>query len=135
MTQAMNDGHDKSSTVDQMTRARELCGRSVALHSKLDAFLRGRPTRDQMQEFLEYLSGPGQLEGIELDIRRICKAAGVDEPTGSDRLMAMQIGLLQEQNELLTTLAKRAGIQSHQKQPIFTPVVAGILLGTLLAKS
>lgn len=50
-----------------------------------------------------------QLEKADSLGRRIdaiCAAAGIHAPSGAERLMAMQVGLLQDQNAILQTLAK-----------------------------
>jgi hypothetical protein len=125
---------DQPAGVDQMSRARELCGKSETLHAKLDAFLHGKPSRGQMLEFLEELRATGAREQLDANIQRICESVGIGEPTGTDKLLAMQIGLLQEQNETLALVANRVGALANQKQPVFTPLVAGIVLGTVLAK-
>lgn len=88
----------QSAGMEQIDRARELCGRSPELHAKLDGFLESGPTRGQMVDFMNDLKEHGLKEVMEANILRICKSVGIEEPTGTDKLLALQIGLLQEQN-------------------------------------
>ncbi|MGF6605073.1 hypothetical protein P3T23_009834 [Paraburkholderia sp. GAS448] len=125
----------KPAGLDQINRARELCGNSAALNAKLDTFLDGKPTRGQMIEFLNDLKEHGLKEAMEANILRICKSVGIEEPTGADKLLALQIGLLQEQNEALATLTRRTGQvaeQTKQQPSIFGPVLAAVLIGKAL---
>jgi len=125
----------KPAGLDQIDRARELCGQSAALNAKLDTFLSGKPTRGQMVEFMNELKETGLKEAMEANILRICKSVGIEQPTGTDKLLALQIGLLQEQNEALTILARRTGQvaeQTKQQPSIFGPVLAAMLIGKAL---
>jgi hypothetical protein len=124
---------DNPAGEDQLTRARELCANSETLKAKLAEFLTGNPTRGQMVDFLGQLRVEGLKAGFDANILRICEAVGVTEPTGTDRLLALQISLLREQNELLTSLAKRAGrIEDEIKDLPFQ--TSGFLTGFLFGK-
>lgn len=121
--------------VDQMTRARELCGRSRELNAKLDAFLGTGPTRGQMIDFMEELKTVGLKAEMEANVLRICNSVGIEEPTRTEKLLAIQIGLLQEQNEALRRLASsngRVAEQTKQQPAIFGPILMGMLLGRVL---
>ncbi|WP_157659507.1 hypothetical protein [Burkholderia ubonensis] len=121
--------------MDQINRARELCGRSDELNAKLDSFLNGRPNRGQMIDFIEELKATGLKEAMEANILSICRSVGIDEPTGTDKLLAMQIGLLQEQNDTLNQLAgltSRVAAHTKKKPAIFGPVLAAVLIGKVL---
>ncbi|WP_207002604.1 hypothetical protein [Trinickia mobilis] len=120
---------------EQITRAREICGKSEALNAKLDQFLGTKPTRGQMVEFMNTLKTAGRQEEMEASILRICRSVGIEEPTGTDKLLALQIGLLQEQNDLLARSAGRpVQVAEQGSGSFFTPFVAGALLGTVLSK-
>ncbi|KWE97881.1 hypothetical protein [Burkholderia ubonensis] len=121
--------------VDQIDRAREICGSSAERVAKLDAFLSTQPNRGQMIDFIEDLKQEGLREAMEANIQRILKSAGIDTPTGTDKLLAMQIGLLQEQNEALNVLAgmtSRVAANTKDKPAIFGPVLGAVLLGKIL---
>ncbi|WP_180727802.1 hypothetical protein [Paraburkholderia largidicola] len=125
----------KPAGIEQINRAREICGTSVSLNAKLDAFLNERPNRGQMVEFMNELKETGLKENMEANILRICKSVGIGEPTGTDKLLALQIGLLQEQNAALASLAQRTGQvvdQTKQQPSIFGPVLAAVLIGKVL---
>lgn len=136
MTQAnFKDLAEQRVGMDQINRAREICGRSAALNTKLDAFLIGKPNRGQMVEFMTDLKTTGLQQAMEANIARICKSVGIEEPTGSDKLLALQIGLLQEQNAALALLTNRTGQvvdQTKQQPSIFGPVLAALLIGKAL---
>lgn len=118
--------------MDQINRARDLCGQSTALNGELDAFLGSRPNRGQMLDFIETLKLGGLQRAMEANIARICESVGINEPTGTDKLLALQIGLLQEQNQAIARLAYRTNqvAENTKEQPsIFGPLLMGILLG------
>lgn len=53
-----------------------------------------------------------KADPLGLRIDAICAAAGIHAPSGAERLMAMQVGLLHDQNAILQTLVKeQAGQQ------------------------
>ena len=54
-----------------------------------------------MNDFLTTLRVVATEEQVADKISTICRAAGIEQPTGAERLMAMQIGLMQEQNSIL----------------------------------
>lgn len=126
---------DQPAGMEQINRARELCGLLPELHAKLDEFLDRKPTRGQMVDFMGDMKAHGLKEAMEVNILRICKSVGIEDPTGTDKLLALQIGLLQEQNEALATLAQRTGQvanQTKQQASIFGPVLAAVLIGRAL---
>ncbi|WP_199028856.1 hypothetical protein [Ralstonia sp. ASV6] len=134
-TPNLNELAAKPAGDDQIKRAREICGESEVLHAKLDAFLNENPTRGSMVEFMSELKEGGLKAEMEANILRICASVGIDQPTGTDRLLALQIGLLQEQNEALANLARRTGQIAHQTKEspsIFGPVLAAVLIGKVL---
>ncbi|WP_175762191.1 hypothetical protein [Burkholderia anthina] len=121
--------------VDQIDRAREICGHSPERAAKLDAFLSTQPNRGQMLDFIEDLKQEGLKEAMEANIQRICQSAGIEAPTGVERLLAMQIGLLQEQNEALNVLAgltSRVAANTKDKPAFFGPFLGAVLLGKIL---
>ncbi len=135
----MTEPDDDRATVDQMTHARSLCGNSPFLRTELEEFLNTRPSRSQMTGFIESLRDPDlQRERFDRNILRICKLVGIDEPTPADKLLALQIGLQQEQNAALELIANRldaAGKQSQSGQcpSAFSPFLTGMLLGTVMS--
>lgn len=126
------DGH--------IERARAAVRGNTLKEQRLESLLASNPTRGQMVDFLETLNADKAAEQLENRIAIICKAAGIAEPTGADRLMAMQIGLLQEQNMLLQTgmtrtfNQMRADAKADQANATFTGLVGSALLGLLLVK-
>lgn len=51
---------------------------------------------------------PEPADQLTRRIDAICKAAGIDAPSGSERLLSMQVGLLHDQNMILQRLMKDA---------------------------
>jgi hypothetical protein len=93
-----------------------------------------------MVEFIESLHTEAAAAEIDRRIYAICKAAGIESPTGTDRLMAMQIGLLQDQNSILqsgmtrTLNQMRADAKADDSSGIFTSLVGGLMLGAVLTR-
>ncbi|AMR77993.1 hypothetical protein [Cupriavidus nantongensis] len=120
--------------IDQISRARELCGQSESLNATLDALLRTKPTRGQMLDFLEELNKSGKQEAFEEEMSRICEAVGILEPSPQDKLMAMQVGMLREQNEMLQHIARCVGSIPKDKPLSFTGAVGAVILGNMLTR-
>jgi type VI secretion system protein ImpA len=82
---------------------------------------------------LSGLAQPDVADQLSRQIDAICEAAGVHEPSGSERLMAMQIGLLCDQNAMLQSVAsaqaRQAGGQASgdSTSAEFTALVRTIL--------
>jgi hypothetical protein len=119
---------------EQFTRARELCWDSNELHAELDALVKTTPTRGQMLDFLETLNKKKQQQALEVELLRICHAVGIESPSPQDRLMAMQIGMLQEQNDLLLHIAARVGAIAKTKPLTFTGALGAVILGDVLTR-
>lgn len=123
---------------EQIARARELVGNSRALQQRLDEFLRASPTRGQMLEFLETLHK--EAESVKLLERTdtICQAVGIQQPTGADRLMALQVGLIQEQNSLLkrglNQMRADAKAKADSDDGLITSALGGLILGAVLTR-
>lgn len=130
---------DGRATVDQMAQARAFCGNNPLLLAELEDFLNSKPSRQQMYHFIENMRDPNrQKERFDKSILRVCKLVGIDEPTAGEKLLALQVGLLQEQNAALSVIANRLGAQnthskSGQDQSVFTPLLTGILLGAVMS--
>ncbi|AZU59761.1 hypothetical protein CFM90_26425 (plasmid) [Ralstonia solanacearum] len=63
--------------MDQISRARELCGQSDSWNTALDVLLSTKPTRGQMLEFLEKLNTSEKQQLFDVEISRICEAVGI----------------------------------------------------------
>lgn len=126
-------------TVDQMTQARTICGNNPFLLAELEEFLNRQPSRAQMYEFIEGLRNPDrQKERFDENILRVCKLVGIDDPTPGEKLLALQVGLQQEQNAALALIASRLGPQnkgadSGQSSSVFGPLLTGMLLGAVVS--
>jgi len=129
---------ESRATVDQLTQARSICGNNPFLLTELDDFLNTQPSRKQMSEFIEKMLDPARhQERFDRGIMRVCKLVGIDEPTAGEKLLALQIGLLQEQNATLSVIANKLDAsksQSAQSQSVFTPMLAGMLIGGMIAR-
>ncbi|MGY6257289.1 hypothetical protein ACXIVK_27910 [Paraburkholderia caledonica] len=144
MGEARNIQHlaDQPAGEDQVTRARELCGASGALNARLDGFLKTGPTRGQFIDFLEQLKSATQQEKLDANIAHICALVGIENPTGTEKLLAIQIGLLQEQNANIGLLANRAGQAVELEKKLldkpatsgFTSLLAGFLIGGMMSR-
>lgn len=122
-------------TEGHIERAREAVRSIPSKQSYLDALLASNPTRGQMLDFLESVRIEAEAAEVEQRINRICKAAGVTEPTGTERLMAMQIGLLQEQNAILTrSLNQMKGAKEDDTSGLFTAFLGGTLIAATLSR-
>jgi len=100
---------DGTPSHEQYSRARELCGDSEALHAELDALIKTMPTRGQVLDFLE-------------------------SPSPQDRLMAMQIGMLHEQNEILQQISHRVGTIAKSEPLTFSGVLGAVVFGNMLTR-
>lgn len=68
-------------------------------------------------------------------IDNICRVLSLDNASGSDRLMAMQVVLLQEQNTILKQIGSRPSSQIQTKTDdasTLTAILGGVLLGQML---
>ena len=125
---------------DQITRAREIIGTTASLNASLDTFLASNPTRGHMTDFLATLRVTVAEDQLKQKIELICRVAGIEEPTAEHRLMAMQIGLQQEQNAILqngmtrTLNQMRSNSNSGDSSGAFTALVGGLLLGATLTR-
>jgi hypothetical protein len=125
---------------DQVERAREIVEAYPNLQESLTSFVASRPTRGQMTDFLASLRAAVAGEQLKAKVETICRTAGIEQPSGAERLMAMQIGLLQEQNSILASGMTRALNQMRADAKTsgddgFTALLGGLLLGTVLTRS
>jgi hypothetical protein len=130
------DGH--------IARAREAARAYPNIRPYFEALLASNPTRGQMVEFMESVRVGAEpvfaAQQLNLRIDAICKAAGIDAPTGTERLMAMQIGLLQDQNTILQNAVIRSSNQAPAEDKAstssgsFTALLGGMLLGAALTR-
>lgn len=124
---------------DQLARAREIIADSSQLKERLNNFVGTSPNRGQMNEFMDYLHTAVAEERVMRKIEHICRISGIVNPTGSERLMAMQIGLIQEQNALLKGGLTRAlnRMQADAKQTdgdsLMTSLIGGLALGAIFS--
>jgi hypothetical protein len=122
-------------TESHIERAREAVRALPAKQKILDALLASNPTRGQMVEFLESLRVEVEAADVEKRIMQICQAAGVNEPTSTERMMAAQIGLLQEQNAMLTrSLKQLKGAKEDDPNGLFTAFLGGTLIAATLSR-
>lgn len=123
---------------EQIARAREIVGNSRVLSQRLDAFLGENPTRGQMLEFLETLHLEAETVKVRERLDLIFHIAGIEHPTGSDRLMAMQVGLLQEQNTLmkrsLNQMRADAKSKGESDDALFTTIIGSVILGSVVGR-
>ncbi|CAN7747543.1 hypothetical protein [Duganella sp. LjRoot269] len=125
---------------DQITRAQEIAGASPVLQERLSTFLASGPTRGEMADFLSSLRSTAAEDLLKERIEAICRVAGIEQPSGSDRLMAMQIGLIQEQNTILqngiarTLNQMRVDAKADNSDSLFTALLGGTLIGVALAR-
>lgn len=124
---------------DQIARGREIIGNSPDLKAQLDAFLASGPTRGQMLDFLSLMRSAASEEQLRQKIESICRVVGIERPSNTDRLMAMQIGLMQEQNAILqsgltrTLNQMRADAKESDSGSAFTALIGGVMLGVILS--
>lgn len=122
-------------TEGHIERAREAVRGCPSKQPFLDALLASNPTRGQMVEFLESLRIEIEAADVKKRIMRICEAAGINEPTSTERLMAVQIGLLQEQNAILTrSLNQMKGAKEDTPSGLFTAFLGGTLIAATLTR-
>lgn len=125
---------------DQITRAQEIASGSPVLQERLTTFLASEPTRGEMADFLSSLRSTAAEEVLKERIEAICRVAGIEQPSSSDRLMAMQIGLIQEQNTILqngmirTLNQMRADAKADKSDSLFTALLGGALIGAALTR-
>lgn len=127
-------------TEGHIERAKEAVRAFPAKQKYLDALLASNPTRGQMVEFTESVRSEAIAHQLDQRINAICKAAGIEDPTGADRLMAMQIGLLQDQNMILqngltrSLNQMRADAKADESSGIFTALLGGTMIGAVLSR-
>lgn len=123
-------------TPGHIDRAKEAVRAHPGMQKYLDALLASNPTRGQMVEFTESVHIEAAKAQLEQRIDTICKAAGIDKPTGVERLMALQVGLLQDQNVILTRASNQARADATTDEPTdsFTALVGGLMLGAVLTR-
>lgn len=140
MTNNLKELAAKPADEDQLARAQEIVGTSADLQHRLDSFLASHPTRGAMNDFLASLRTLSAEEQIAMKISSICRVAGIDEPNGAERLMAMQIGLMQEQNSILesgltrTLNQMRSDANTTNSSGPFTSLLGGLMLGAVLTR-
>lgn len=140
MTNNVQELAAKPAGEDQVARAQEIVGTSAALRDRLNSFLATNPTRGAMNDFLASLRTLSAEEQIAMKISSICRVAGIDEPTGAERLIAMQIGLMQEQNSILesgltrTLNQMRSDANTTNSSGAFTSLLGGVMLGAVLTR-
>lgn len=121
-------------TQGHIERAKQAVKAYPARQKDLDALLAADPTRGQMVEFMGSVGAEAAADQLNQRIAAICKAVGIDEPTGADRLMAVQIGLLQDQNALLARTKAGKDQKASDTSGIFTGLVSGLMLGAVLTR-
>lgn len=127
-------------TEGHIERAREAVRTHPARQNDLNILLASDPTRGQMVEFTESVYTEAAAEQFDQRINAICKAAGIEDPTGAERLMAMQIGLLQDQNLILQNGANRslnqmrADAKAGESNGTFTALLGGMMIGAVLTR-
>lgn len=122
-------------TEGHIERAREAVSAHPGKQPYLNALLASNPTRGQMVEFLESLRIEIEAADVDKRILQICKAAGIIEPTSTERLMAVQIGLLQEQNMILTrSFNQMKGAKEDDSGGLFTAFLGGALIAATLSR-
>jgi hypothetical protein len=87
-----------------------------------------------MLDFLEETRKENEQGQLEAEILRICRSVGIVEPSPQDKLLAMQIGMIREQNEMLQHIGLRVG-SIAKKQPLtFTGALGAVILGNALIR-
>ena len=120
-------------TDEQIKRARQAAEKSPAFQAQLDVLLASDPTRGQITDFLGAANAQVDTDRIMAKLDAICRTVGIDQPTGSDRLMAMQIALLQEQNATLTRVINqmRANPDGADNSGSLTEMMGAAMLGAI----
>lgn len=124
---------------DLLKRARELCACRVDLADELAALVASRPTRASVHAFIE--QAKATLPATLVDrAGLVCKALKIEAPTGQERLLALQVLLMNEQalmvQRLSDDLAKLQGGNqaSASGTPTSSYLLAGLLLGAVTTK-
>jgi hypothetical protein len=126
---------------EQVDIARRIIGDSVPLVERLAAFMASHPTRGRMNDFLADLRVAAAEEKVMAQIQAICRAAGIERPSGTELLMAMQVALLQEQNAMLRGAATRmlnqmgADADARHSGDLFSDLLAAAALITIATRS
>ena len=127
-------------TEGHIERAKEAVRDFPAMQKYLDAMLASNPTRAQMVDFTATVRAGAAADQLDQRVKAICKAAGIENPTGADRLMAMQISLLQDQNTILQSVMTRTLNQTRtdakadDSSGTFTALVGGLMIGAVLTR-
>lgn len=127
-------------TEGHIERAKEAVRDFPAQQKYLEAMLASNPTRGQMVDFTASVRADAASHQLDQRVKAICKAAGIEDPSGADRLMAMQIGLLQDQNTILqsgmtrTLNQMRADAKADESSGTFTALGGGLMIGAVLTR-
>lgn len=76
---------------------RKIAGENRDLNRRVDDFIDAGRSRGNLEEFMSSL----RIAAQEAEIKLLHAKAGIVNPSGSDRLMAIQILAIQEQNAIL----------------------------------
>jgi hypothetical protein len=124
---------------DQVNRARELCSGNETLENRLLTFLEHQPNRGQMVNFMEELRQAAASIKLDLTVAGICQSLGIENPTSTEKLLALQIGLLQEQTSALQLAFRRlsnqanATLEENKSNGVITTLVGAAIFGAVIA--
>jgi hypothetical protein len=129
-------------TEGHVERAKEAVRALPAKQGYLEALLASNPTRGQLVEFTASVRAEAAAELVKQRITTICQAAGIAEPTAADRLQAMQVGLLQEQNAILqqgltrtlNQMRSDSKARAENSNDLFTAALGGMLVAATLSR-
>lgn len=124
---------------DQIKTARQLSEGCPELEAEVDAFMAKNPNRGEMIDFLGELRKQSESRRLELMVLRVCRSLGIEHPTSTEKLLALQTLAISEQTAKLGLGLKNVrnsveNTKAEHSDDSFTPFLGGTLLGVFLAK-
>ena len=125
---------------DQINRARELCDGNEMLEQRLQALLDTKPNRGQMVNFLEELRKITSSIKLDVTVAGICQSLGIENPTSTEKLLALQIGMLQEQTSSIQMALRRlsnqanSSLEESKSNGVITALVGAAVFGAVVTR-
>lgn len=120
-----------------LKRAREVCASRLDMADELTALLASDPTRASVHAFIERAKSTLPASLIER-VDMVCNALKIVEPTGQERLLALQVLLMNDQAHAAQKLID--ALSASEKPPVAqgssttSYLLTGLVLGAMAVK-
>ena len=118
--------------------AEEACTGRLDLHDAFAALKASQPSRRDVHAFIENAKGSAP-RSLDEQVALVCRTLGVDQPTGIEKLLALQALLMQEHASSMRKLLNEVTSRSDGKAPSgqdgsTTALLGGLLLAAVTLK-